>query len=642
MLFKTKQKEICKTINKYFLRPNFLEEICNYSNNNYEQVISNISRIINYYIETNDQTLDYSIEELLMKANSVTTNQTEFLVYPSNSIYLNQLRFQGINPYYNTNNVSRISIDTLDASISAYPLMSNPFYSPIYQNIKEAIIESFTKPDTIYKSILKQPKGKELPIVLGNDEKHYYSSILELRIKNAEDTLKDTCANIGKKVINKIIGQDSLLVLFPSSSRRYSISDKDIEDKTTGLYIPPQYLSFIRIPSKYKIITQCAINKKLCPGELLDYNTGATYTTPSPTVLSYPLIIYSRYESVSVTNEFEYANLEFTGDIEYDIDLIYGQLDSNKSRQALRNKVGTNIESMKMRDDITVRKSKEGKYEIRNGRHRILYLKKFYTFNYNEYKKDNRLQELKRYVTIPMNVESTITDELTNEYVLKLYQLDFTTAFYKSNINNDEPQLIIVIKDRAYYISNNQEIINLYNYLLNGELYNPYYIGKNDNTRNKEYQKLFEYLILELREKIYTMELIDIIRYLKEEGIHVNGRNHKLDTINYYVFFLAYNDIQHTLQRNKVFNQKHDIVKRTERNILLHKLGKIIMKILNENKELLSMPWDNLYETLQIYPELSLYDKETLEEAANLAGYQKIRLEYLFKDTEYTKMPKIW
>ena len=100
--------------------------------------------------------------------------------------------------------------------------------------------------------------------------------------------------------------------------------------------------------------------------------------------------------------------------------------------------------------------------------------------------------------------------------------------------------------------------------------------------------------------------------------------------------------LQHTLQRNKVFNQKHDIVKRTERNLLLHKLGKIIMKILNENKELLSIPWDNLYETLQIYPELSLYDKETLEEAANLAGYQKIRLEYLFKDTEYTKMPKIW
>ena len=67
MLFKTKQKEICKIINTYFLRPNFLEEICNYSNNNYKQVISNISRIINYYIVTNDQTLDYNIEELLMK-----------------------------------------------------------------------------------------------------------------------------------------------------------------------------------------------------------------------------------------------------------------------------------------------------------------------------------------------------------------------------------------------------------------------------------------------------------------------------------------------------------------------------------------------------------------------------------------------
>lgn len=642
MLFKTKQKEICNRINTYFLRPQFLEELCNYSNNNYQQVISNISKIINYYIVTNDQIIDYTIQELLTKANSVTQNQTEFLVYPSNNIFFNNLRFQGINPYYNNNNVCRINIDMLDASISAYPLMFNPFYSSIYQSIEEAIIESFTKPDTIYKSILKQPKGKELPIVLGNDEKHYYSSILNLRIKNADDALKDTCANIGKKVVNRIVGQDSLIVLFPPYSKRYSISEKDIEDKTTGLYIPPQYLAFIKIPSKYKIITQCAINKNLCPGELLDYNTGATYTTPAPSITSYPLITYSRYENVSVTDEFQYANLEFTGDIEYDIDLIYGQLDSNKSRQALKNNAGQNIEAMKTRDDITVRKSKDGKYEIRNGRHRILYLKKFYTFNYNEYKKDNRLEELKRFVTIPMNVESTITDELTNEYILKLYQLDFTTSFYKSNINNDESQLVIVIKDRTYYIANNQELINLYNHLLKGEFYNQYYIGKNDTTRNREYHKLFDHLIIQLREKIFSMEFIDIIRYLRKEGLTANGKQYKADTINYYVLHLAYTDLQRALQKKQIFHQKRDIIKDIENKFILQKLGKIIMKIIDENKELLSLSWEQLYETLQIYPELSPYDKDFLEEAANLSGYQKLRLEYLFKDTEYTKMPKIW
>lgn len=642
MLFNTKQKEICKRINSYFIRPNFLKEICNYSDNDYNQVVLNISRIINYYLLTDDIEVNYSIEELLTRANSVNQNQTEFLVYPSNSIYLNNLRLQGINPYYNTNNVNRINLDVLDTAISAYPLMNNPFYSPIYQDIKEAIIESFTKPDTLYKSILKQPKGKELPIVLGNEESHYYRSILDLRIKNADETLKDTCANIGKRAINKIIGQDSLLVIFPISSTRYSISDKDIKDKTTGLYIPPYYLSFIRIPSKYKIITQCAINKNLCPGELLDFNTGATYTTPSIVVTTYPLVIYSRYENVSVTDEFEYANLEFTGDVNYDIDLIYGQLDSNKSRQALRNNAGHNIESMKMRDDITVRKSKEGKYEIRNGRHRILYLKRFYYFNYEEYKKDNRLSELKRFVTIPMNVESTITDDLTNQYILKLYQLDFTISFYKTNINNDNPQLIVVIKDKAYYVSNTQELIALYNHILNNEYINPLYISKNDNTRSKEYHKLFDYLILQLREKIYTMDFIDIIRYILKEGININGNHYGLDIINYYTFYLAYTDIQHTLQRNQLYHQRNDIVKKTENKFIMKKVGKIIMNIIKENNELLSLSWNDLYNILHTYPELSTYDVEFLEEAANLSGYQKLRLEYLFKDTEYTKMPKIW
>ena len=42
-------KNSCTIINKVFEEPNFFEYLCQLSNNNIEEVIENISIIINYY-----------------------------------------------------------------------------------------------------------------------------------------------------------------------------------------------------------------------------------------------------------------------------------------------------------------------------------------------------------------------------------------------------------------------------------------------------------------------------------------------------------------------------------------------------------------------------------------------------------------
>ena len=641
-MFNNEQKEITKKINALFAKTNFFERLCDHSFNDINQVIKNLSKIINYYLVTQDTRITYHIETLLSKANSITETNPNILFHPSNSFYLNYYRLNGLNPYISIKNYPKLDLEKLDREVSLFSTPPDDCYSSIYQDIESAIIESFSCPNILFKSILKQPKSKELPIVVGTTETNYYRSILDIRLKNIQSEYPETYAKIGKKAINGIIGKDSLLVLFSRTTKRHNISTKDIEDNITGLFIPSIYLSYIKIPSKYKLLSICAANKQLRNGELININTGNEYTLPISESQSFIGTQYSRYEEISVTDLFEYTNSEFTGDINYDIDLIYGQLDSNKSRKAALEDVGKNIESIKQRDDIIVRKN-GNKYEIRNGRHRILYLKYFYMSNYASYKKDGILHRLQRYVTIPMNVESSIQDKIANEYLLKLYLLNPKIQIYKTNINNDNPNIIVVLNNRIYSLPDTNSIIEFYNYISNSIFNNKYYIGENDPTRYQEYQKLFDYLVISLKEKTFTMDLLDIIKHLLTQGITVENTNYQITKLNSQTIYSAYVDFQHNIQLNRIFKTKKDLIKKTENKYKINKIGSIIMTIIKKNPHLIELSWDDFYQILITYPELSQYDEELLKDSADHAGYQKLKLEYLLiEDNEYTKFPKIW
>lgn len=641
-MFNNEQKEITKTINALFAKTNFFERLCDYSFNDINQVIKNLSKIINYYLVTQDTRITYSMDILLSKANSVTESNPNILFHPSNSFYLNYYKLNGLNPYISIKNYPKLDLEKLDREVSLFSTPPDDCYSAIYQDIEPAIIESFSCPNILFKSILKQPQSKELPAVVGTTETNYYRSILDIRLKNIQSEYPQTYAKIGKKAINGIIGKDSLLVLFPRTTKRHNISAKDIEDNITGLFIPSIYLSYIKIPSKYKLISICAANKQLRNGELISINTGNEYTLPTPEHQSFIGTQYSRYEEISVTDLFEYTNPEFTGDINYDIDLIYGQLDSNKSRKAALEDVGKNIESIKQRDDIIVRKN-GNKYEIRNGRHRILYLKHFYMSNYASYKKDGILNRLQRYVTIPMNVESSIQDKLANEYLLKLYLLNPKIQIYKTNINNDYPNIIVVLNNRIYSLPDTNSIIEFHNYISNSIFNNKYYIGENDPTRYQEYQKLFDYLVISLKEKIFTMDLLDIIKHLLTQGITLENTNYPITKLNIQTIYSAYVDFQHNIQLNRIFKTNKDLIKKTEDKYKINKIGSIIMTIIKNNPHLIELSWDDFYQILITYPELSQYDEELLKDSADHAGYQKLKLEYLLiEDKEYTKFSKIW
>ena len=161
--------------------------------------------------------------ELISRGVHTSTISSGFLYSPNSSYYEKQLKLTGLNPYYGIETKEKINLTNLALHTSVYPTITDPFSIPIYKDIETTIIESFTYPQTLYKSILKQPTNQELPLVVGTSETNYYKNILEIRLKNIEDTLLKTASTIGKKVINSFIGKQPLILVFPPKTKRTEI-----------------------------------------------------------------------------------------------------------------------------------------------------------------------------------------------------------------------------------------------------------------------------------------------------------------------------------------------------------------------------------------------------------------------------------
>lgn len=628
-------RQSCTIINKLFEQENFFQRLCSISNNNIEEVINNIYLIINYYLSTKDLIYTYPIQDLLTIAKE-TPIIKDIIIHPSNSFYERRYKLRGLNSTPIIEDPDSLELEAIEYRIS-FTNKSTFFYcAQITDDIKEAINLSHTAPNIVYKSILKQPSKKELPMVVGTKETNYYRSILDIRLKNIDEDYRKTMSKKTKRMLKRYIGKDSLLVIFPKYSTKYVISPKDLSTKETPSHIPSKYLSFIRIPSRYKLLSICAENKKLRNGELIDIITGEPYQTPDqPKEPSYHLY-YSRFEHIDITDEFNYSNSEFTEDIHYDIDLIYGALDTNHSRENTNRDPYKNIEFIRTKDDIRLRKI-NNKYLIRNGRHRLLYLKYFYVTNYDSYKELDELDKLKQLVRIPANVEHTIESPSINELLTKIKQLNPKTIFLKSDINNDNPELIILYNNNLYVTKDEIDLNNLHNLLSLNIKNNKYLIGTNTTKDNINYQELFDYLIITLKEKLYTMSFLDIIEYLTKEGFYQNDQYFLVSTLNYYYLYFEYIDFQHHIQIRKIFNKPLTIIEDTEEKLKLKLIGEKIMSIIKGHPSLLKLSWEDLYQILSNMEEFKDYDKYFLENAANYAGYQKEKILQFYSNETYAK-----
>lgn len=622
----TKLQEKIELIKKILTKKDFYILLCQKSDNNVQTTIINLGKIINYYLYSEDQKIYDSVDELLKRVRSYTPTQTTYVIYPTNSFYYNQLKLLGINSSVSFTRKTDINIIKLSNLLSAFPpsLRSS---IPIFTEVEKALKESLVSPQNIYCEILKQPKGQEQAITIGESQSIYYMKVLTERIRNSSNDNHVTGAAIATKTISKLITEKPMLVFIPSDK----IASIDIEQEATNVFLSSNNLGFLIIPSYYDLQTICAQNKGINKGEEIDYQTGEIYTKPpqrkNPVRSPYS---YTRYEKVSVTQEFEYINEELTGDALYDIDKIYGALDSNNSRENLMRNFDDNLYRIRSSSNINVRKVGD-KYMIQNGRHRILYLKYFYLKNYETYKQSGHLDSLKSKVTIPMLVEHSF-DEQTITYLEKIKKIS-SFAVLKNDIRNDKQELFLVLSSSndVYYIGSLEDLKKLYDYLNSAQYQNPYYLCKNLPTNTIIQDKLMHHLIITLGHQLDNMSFIDLIKYLQNNPQIPNEFN--LDPFNFNISFLyiTYSNYINNIIENELFNYGKDLVQEEKDKDNIDRIGNIIMQILDEHPEYIELSWQKLFEILHSIRELSSYSSKYLRKCAESKGYAKKIIEELYK-----------
>jgi len=549
-------RERIKFLNDLFDSRDFYPFLCAKSDNDVDKTIDNLSKIINYVLTT-DEELSYTSQGEILKAALAYKKQGEYFIFATNSYLDSHIKLFGLSPDIRLNKMN-IALTTLARQIS-YLDAESSVYVPVYGSIKKAIEEGFSNPKSLYRSILKQPSNDKQPAFVGSTETSYYRSILEQRLRNVPDEYHKTGAAVAKRILKEIIGKDITLYFIPT--------DREVENGVLYSHVSPFKLRSITIPSRYSLIMTCARNKGLKDDTRLSIDTGEAYIPPTRETKKYSNLSYYNYETVRIDENFKYDNEELTGDISYDIDELYGRFAKERTRETLdAMSLDEKIRKIKNSYDIAMTYA-DGKYHISNGRHRVLFLLHYYLKNYRDCQKEVLLNMLKDSTTIIAFIERKIEDPEINKILLYLERKYQGVTFLKVNILNDEFDIITVLKGRAYHLRSREDLIRFTNYLERDTLINEFYIGNNSNLEVFSYEILMSKLVLIFGNRILSMDLMDIINYLKQNPMEADGETINGENLNYSSLYLAYTTVIHQAELNKYRNEPLSIVQVAEKRL---------------------------------------------------------------------------
>ena len=333
------EKANVKEINKLLRDRSFLIALSNYSNNDLDTLYKNLGRVIEYFLSTPGYLPTKNYEELFARVNKASKKEN-FNIVIFNSETEKSIRVLGFNPESYYNDIELLTLDRCLSYISYHEQLT------VYDSVEQALLEGSETPQVLYNSILKQPKGKEIPRRAGESEKDYYTRVMEKRLENSNSKNNKKIKKLAKKVLDRFLDKGIVLCFVP---------DKKIERR-----LKPNEMILITLPSKHVLINICAFNKDLKIGEELKVKASSPEVKPK----QYSSLHYTRIEEVPIDDSFIYLNDELTGDVRYDIDTIYGKLDVKSSKEKLSSNPDVNIATIKKSSDINLTR-RNGRYEIR-------------------------------------------------------------------------------------------------------------------------------------------------------------------------------------------------------------------------------------------------------------------------------------
>lgn len=573
------KKTNSKQLNKLLNNQRFIVELCNYSKNDIDTVIKNLSKVIGYFLNNPDA--NYNNIEELFKQIDKHPEIGSYHIIPVNGDSLKSIRVLGLNPnnYYND-----VDLLTLNQYLSYTPRTEDLI---VYNNITEAINGAFSTPGVLYNQILKQPKGKERPLQVGELERDYYESVMQTRLTNSKYSNDKRVKKLAKKVLDKYLDKGAALCFIN-------------EDRVVSTIKQNDFL-LITLPSKHHLINTCAMNQ--------DLRIGAKYPIsekkPSKEPPKYSSLHYTRIEAIPIDDTFNYTNEELTGDISYDIDTIYGKLDVKGSKEKISSSPDENIASIKELNDINLTR-RNGSYAINHGRHRLLYIKNYFERNREYYSSRGKLKQLREYLTIPVNVDITIEDRNIQDLLISLERIKPSVKFLKVDITNDLPELVIIEHGNAYHVASEKDILELSKFLLNNTINNKFFIGRLTKHR-VDYRELMNHLIATLKEKLFNMNFLDLVRYLKTNGFTIKGQEYDGSEIDFFTLHAWYTDINHRVTLDRLHNVEPSILKNAEAEELATKTAALLTRIFMKNPKLVLLDSTAILNYLKTKEEFANY-----------------------------------
>lgn len=480
---KRKLKKITNLLNE----PDFLNSLCVYSNNNLNVVLENICKIIMFNLYSDNTEIDYNIINLLKNIPHITSNDFKFI----------------LEPYHFTSNSilkKKICIDKhIEKLAKELKITTQTTYEST--NLESILEKSLTNPFSFVE--IKD----ETSIIIGEMEKEYYRRTLYKRFNEPKNHNINVLVLINN-ILDNIINQRPRIYITESKKNKSN---------------------YIELPSLFGLIQICARNKRIKDDTPVQKWQFILNTSMNANPKYH--VKYSRLELLSIDDTFDYCHENLTGNPEEDILLIYAQFDFHDSKDNLTNTFEDNIEKIKNNSDIRAIKI-AGKYHIKNGRHRLVYLKHYYQMNQAYYKSSNLIHKLKEKVTIPIYVEYYIEDKEVNEILTKLKSRLGEISILKLNPNNDKINLLLSTKNATYIFYDKEDLVSFYNGILIPEKVARYKVSNRTELIGMNYENLMKIIHNNIGKEIYQMSFTDLIKYIKKNPLLVDGHTILLDNID--------------------------------------------------------------------------------------------------------------
>ena len=123
-------KNRCRVIQSILDSPNFYPSLCAKADNDINKVVALLSKIINYILNSNEEKID--LDNLETKENG------DFVIFPTNSYYYQQLSLFGLS-FFALNGKINDQLNNLESALSYYSVDSRNNWFSIYNNVEEAI-----------------------------------------------------------------------------------------------------------------------------------------------------------------------------------------------------------------------------------------------------------------------------------------------------------------------------------------------------------------------------------------------------------------------------------------------------------------------------------------------------------------------